>query len=98
MQIFNIGNKLQLQEKLADSDSERKAMEVEILSMKDKLERARLDNLQENEDVLTELRVLHDKEKTLLMDENQKLSSELEKAVAVIGFHCTWKNFFWQGL
>jgi hypothetical protein len=39
--------------------------------------------IQENEDVLTELRSLHEKEKNLLMEENKKLSAELEKSLEV---------------
>ena len=39
--------------------------------------------MQENEDVLAELRSLHEKEKSLLMEENTKLSAELERSVEV---------------
>jgi hypothetical protein len=39
--------------------------------------------IQENDDVLTELRSLHEKEKNLLMEENKKLSAELEKSLEV---------------
>jgi hypothetical protein len=34
--------------------------------------------------VLTELRSLHEKEKSLLMEENKKLSAELEKSLEVL--------------
>jgi len=42
--------------------------------------------LQENDDVIQELRTLHDKEKNLLMEENNKLSAELERSIEVFEY------------
>lgn len=42
--------------------------------------------LQENDDVIQELRTLHEKEKNLLMEENNKLSAELERSIEVFEY------------
>merc|ERR1719325_471760 len=48
-----------------------------------KLERSKLDELKEREDVVQELRNLHEREKSLLMEENTKLSVELERSLEI---------------
>merc|ERR1719474_1212988 len=71
------------QSRLEDSENERQMLETELEKLKDKLERSKLDELKESEDVVQELRNLHEREKTLLMEENSKLSSELERSLEI---------------
>ena len=72
-----------LQQRLDDIDNEKQLLESELSTAKDRLERSKLDELQESEDVVTELRNLHEREKNLLMEENQKLSAELERSLEI---------------
>ena len=69
------------QQRLDDNENEKQHLESELEKVKDKLERSKLDELQESEDVVLELRNLHEREKTLLMEENGKLSAELERSL-----------------
>jgi len=71
------------QSRLEDSENERQMLESELDKLKDKLERSKIDELKESEDVVQELRNLHEREKTLLMEENSKLSSELERSLEI---------------
>eukprot|EP00092_Neocalanus_flemingeri_P050602 GFUD01058565.1.p1 GENE.GFUD01058565.1~~GFUD01058565.1.p1 ORF type:complete len:1896 (+),score=372.41 GFUD01058565.1:511-6198(+) len=72
-----------LQQRLDDVTDEKQLLESEISTAKDRLERSKLDELQESEDVVSELRNLHEREKNLLMEENQKLSAELERSLEI---------------
>merc|ERR1719318_229321 len=72
-----------LQQRLDDVDNEKQLLESELSTAKERLERSKLDELQESEDVVSELRNLHEREKNLLMEENQKLSAELERSLEI---------------
>lgn len=71
------------QQRLEDNENEKQILEAELLKVKDKLERSKLDELKESEDVVQELRNLHEREKSLLMEENTKLSVELERSLEI---------------
>merc|ERR1719464_583640 len=71
------------QQRLDVSENEKQHLEAELEKVKDKLERSKLDELQESEDVVQELRNLHEREKSLLMEENSKLSVELERSLEI---------------
>ena len=58
-------------------------IEAELCQARDKVERSRNQELQESEDVVVEIRNLHEREKALLMEENQKLSVELERSLEI---------------
>ena len=72
-----------LQQRFEDMENEKQLLESELATAKDRLERSKLDELQESEDVVSELRNLHEREKNLLMEENQKLSAELERSLEI---------------
>ena len=72
-----------MQQRLDDVENEKQLLESELSTAKDRLERSKLDELQESEDVVSELRNLHEREKNLLMEENQKLSAELERSLEI---------------
>ncbi|XP_023323712.1 serine/threonine-protein kinase MRCK alpha, partial [Eurytemora carolleeae] len=74
---------LELRQRLEEVEAEKRRIEQELSSARERLERARNDNMQENDDVIQELRTLHDKEKNLLMEENNKLSAELERSIEI---------------
>ena len=69
--------------RLEDNENEKQILEAELGKVKDKLERSKLDELKESEDVVQELRNLHEREKSLLMEENSKLSVELERSLEI---------------
>lgn len=71
------------QQRLEDNDNEKLMLETELEKVKDKLERSKLDDMNESDDVVKELRNLHEREKALLMEENSKLSADLERAVEI---------------
>ena len=71
------------QQRLEDNENEKQILESELEKVKDKLERSKLDELKESEDVVQELRNLHEREKSLLMEENSKLSVELERSLEI---------------
>ena len=71
------------QQRLEDNENEKQILEAELEKVKDKLERSKLDELKESEDVVQELRNLHEREKSLLMEENSKLSVELERSLEI---------------
>ena len=71
------------QQRLEDNENEKQILEAELEKIKDKLERSKLDELKESEDVVQELRNLHEREKSLLMEENSKLSVELERSLEI---------------
>ena len=71
------------QQRLEDNENEKQILESELEKVKDKLERSKLDELKESEDVVQELRNLHEREKCLLMEENSKLSAELERSLEI---------------
>merc|ERR1719464_1579966 len=71
------------QQRLDDNENEKQHLESELEKVKDKLERSKLDELQESEDVVQELRNLHEREKSLLMEENSKLSVKLERSLEI---------------
>ena len=69
--------------RLETAESEKLQIEAELCQARDKVERSRNQELQESEDVVVEIRNLHEREKALLMEENQKLSVELERSLEI---------------
>ena len=68
---------------LEAAEAERSRVEAELEQRTEKVERSRNQELQESEDVVVEIRNLHEREKALLMEENQKLSAELERSLEI---------------
>merc|ERR1719220_2089474 len=68
---------------LEAAEAERARVEAELEQRTEKVERSRNQELQESEDVVVEIRNLHEREKALLMEENQKLSAELERSLEI---------------
>ncbi|XP_078061511.1 serine/threonine-protein kinase MRCK alpha-like, partial [Mustelus asterias] len=67
-----------LRERLADSEGQRQRLDRELSAGRERLEKARSDRQLEQEEALMELRLAHEQEKSLLREENLRLSVELE--------------------
>ena len=74
-----------LTESLDESERRNRAYEMDLQGLKEKVDKARLDSMQENEETMTELRNVYEREKIMLIDENKKLQMDLERAVEMNG-------------
>ncbi|KAG8039268.1 hypothetical protein G9C98_003575 [Cotesia typhae] len=66
-----------LQEQLHEAESRRELLEREVQITKDKLDAARLENITDSEETISELSRRHEREKIMLAEENKKLILEL---------------------
>ena len=66
-----------LQEQLHEAETRRELLEREVQITKEKLENARLENLTDSEETISELTRRHEREKMMLVEENKKLMLEL---------------------
>ncbi|XP_011311013.1 serine/threonine-protein kinase MRCK beta isoform X2 [Fopius arisanus] len=66
-----------LQEQLHEAEGHRELLEREIQVTKDKLDAARLENITDSEETISELSRRHEREKIMLTEENKKLLLEL---------------------
>ncbi|XP_048475586.1 serine/threonine-protein kinase MRCK alpha-like [Rhincodon typus] len=67
-----------VREQLAESESRQQQLERELVASRERLEKARSERQSEQEELLMEMRVAHEQEKSQLREENLKLSVELE--------------------
>ncbi|XP_059790839.1 serine/threonine-protein kinase MRCK alpha-like [Balaenoptera ricei] len=68
-----------LKKELHDSEGQQLALNKEIMILKDKLEKNRRESQSEREEFENEFTQQYEREKVLLMEENKKLTSELDK-------------------
>ncbi|XP_074845967.1 serine/threonine-protein kinase MRCK alpha isoform X6 [Carettochelys insculpta] len=68
-----------LKKELRDAESQQLALKKEIMILKDKLEKIRRESQSEREEFETEFKQKYEREKTLITEENKKLSNELDK-------------------
>ena len=54
-----------------------------MASLREKLDQARMDSLQESEETMAELKNVYEREKLMLMEENKKLQFEYERTVEI---------------
>ncbi|XP_043252876.1 serine/threonine-protein kinase Genghis Khan isoform X3 [Colletes gigas] len=66
-----------LQEQLHETETRRDLLEREIQLTKEKLDAARLENITDSEETINDLSRRHEREKTMLVEENKKLMLEL---------------------
>ncbi|XP_060722854.1 serine/threonine-protein kinase MRCK alpha isoform X1 [Tachysurus vachellii] len=64
---------------LNDAEAQQLTLQKEILMLKDKLEKTRRENQSEREEFEAESKQKHERERGLLMEDNKKLSGELEQ-------------------
>ncbi|XP_075994751.1 serine/threonine-protein kinase MRCK alpha isoform X3 [Genypterus blacodes] len=83
------GNELKtLRKELRDAEGHHLALQKEILMLKDKLDKTRRESdacmsLSEREEFETEYKQKYERERVLLMEENKKLSSEVDKLTSM---------------
>ena len=56
-----------------ESERRIRAYEMDVQALREKLDKARLDSLQESEETMNEMRNVYEREKLMLMEENKKL-------------------------
>ncbi|KOC59824.1 Serine/threonine-protein kinase Genghis Khan [Habropoda laboriosa] len=66
-----------LQEQLHEAETRRDLLEREVQLTKEKLDAARLENITDSEETISELNRRHEREKIMLVEENKKLMLEL---------------------
>ena len=66
-----------LQEQLHEGEARRELLEREVQLTKEKLDAARLENITDSEETISELTRRHEREKIMLAEENKKLLIEL---------------------
>uniref|UniRef100_A0A3B4WT34 Serine/threonine-protein kinase MRCK alpha n=1 Tax=Seriola lalandi dorsalis TaxID=1841481 RepID=A0A3B4WT34_SERLL len=72
-----------LRKELRDAESQQLALQKEILMLKDKLDKTRRESQSEREEFETEYKQKYERERVLLIEENKKLSSELDKLTSM---------------
>merc|ERR1712012_745107 len=68
-----------LKEQLEEADRRLRTSDLDMASLREKLDQARLDSLQESEETMAELKNVYEREKIMLMEENKKCQFELER-------------------
>ncbi|XP_028611039.1 serine/threonine-protein kinase MRCK alpha isoform X2 [Grammomys surdaster] len=72
-----------LKKELHDSEGQQLALNKEIMVLKDKLEKNRRESQSEREEFENEFKQQYEREKVLLIEENKKLTSELDKLTSL---------------
>ncbi|KAG2468037.1 MRCKA kinase, partial [Polypterus senegalus] len=72
-----------LRKELRDAESQQLTLKKEIMILKDKLDKTRRESQSEREEFETEFKQKYEREKILLMEENKKLSNELDKLTSM---------------
>ncbi|BES88698.1 serine threonine-protein kinase [Nesidiocoris tenuis] len=67
-----------LRDQLQEAETTRDHLQREVQSTKDKLDTARLENMTDSEEALTEQARRHERERLLLLEENKKLAIDID--------------------
>ncbi|KAK7790994.1 hypothetical protein R5R35_011454 [Gryllus longicercus] len=67
-----------LRDQLQEAESRRDTLEKEVQMIKEKLDAARRADLTDNEEIISEMKKRHEREKILLLEENKKLMMDLD--------------------
>ena len=70
-----------LREHLDDSERKLHQSEMDMGTLREKLDKARLDSMQESEETMSELKAVYEREKSMLLEESKKLQFELERSL-----------------
>lgn len=73
-----------LKDQIQESEASRETLEQEVTMLREKIERLRLESMTESEETIGELSRMHDREKILLIEDNKRLVSEMEKVISFI--------------
>uniref|UniRef100_A0A3Q3GEA6 Serine/threonine-protein kinase MRCK alpha n=1 Tax=Labrus bergylta TaxID=56723 RepID=A0A3Q3GEA6_9LABR len=72
-----------LRKELRDAESQHLTLQKEILMLKDKLDKTRRESQSEREEFESEYKEKYERERVLLIEENKKMSSELDKLTSM---------------
>merc|ERR1712079_420438 len=72
-----------LKEQLEEADRRLRTSDLDMASLREKLDQARLDSLQESEETMAELKNVYEREKVMLLEENKKCQFELERMAEI---------------
>ena len=72
-----------LREHLEESERKLRTNEMDMAALREKLDKVRIDAIQESEETMSELKSVYEREKSMLVDETKKLHGELERQVDV---------------
>ncbi|XP_018577381.1 serine/threonine-protein kinase Genghis Khan [Anoplophora glabripennis] len=67
-----------LREQLHEAETHRDLLEREVQSLKEKVEKSRLEAISDSEQMIAELNRRHERDKQILLEDNKKLSSNIE--------------------
>lgn len=70
-----------LREHLEDAEQKMRHSEQEASALREKLDKARFDAVQESEETMSELKAVYEREKLMLLEESKKMQYELERTV-----------------
>lgn len=70
-----------LREHLDDSERKLRQSDMDMATLREKLDKARLDSMQESEETMSELKAVYEREKSMLLEESKKLQFELERSL-----------------
>lgn len=70
-----------MREHLDDSERRSRQYEQDIQTLREKLDKVRLDTMHESEETMKELKNVYEREKLMLLEENKKMQYELERTV-----------------
>lgn len=70
-----------LRERLDDSERQLRQSEMDMATLREKVDKARIDSLQESEETMSEFKSVYEREKSMLLEENKKLQFELERSL-----------------
>ncbi|XP_059087809.1 serine/threonine-protein kinase MRCK beta-like isoform X3 [Tigriopus californicus] len=70
-----------IKDQFDESERRNRTYEMDMQTLREKLDKSRLDSLQESEETMKELRNVYEREKVMLMEENKKLQVELERTL-----------------
>lgn len=68
-----------LKDQILEAEVARDSFQKEANILREKVDHLRLENLTESEETITELKRIHDREKSLLLDDNKRLVQDLDK-------------------
>ncbi|XP_022241493.1 serine/threonine-protein kinase MRCK alpha-like isoform X2 [Limulus polyphemus] len=68
-----------LKEQVQEADNKVEILQKEISGLKEKLEQARSESALENQEMVNEMKRIHEREKNMLHEENKKLVQEIER-------------------
>merc|ERR1719210_3097192 len=70
-----------LKEQLDESERRLRASDMDMATLREKVDKARIDSLQESEETMSEFKSVYEREKSMLLEENKKLQFELERSL-----------------